>query len=53
MRKANSGTLALGGTNAFQGTVTVAGGYLKSIPEAPKGKKFAIDKKLQVYLTHE
>jgi hypothetical protein len=28
----------------------VANNYLPSIPEAPAGKKFAIDKKLQVYL---
>jgi hypothetical protein len=27
-----------------------AGGYLSRIPQAPAGKKFAIDKNLQVYL---
>jgi hypothetical protein len=29
----------------------VARGYLSSVPPAPAGKKFVIDKKLQVYLT--
>ena len=30
----------------------VPGGYLSRVPEAPTGKHFAIDKKLQVYLTN-
>ncbi len=29
----------------------VAKGYLSSVPSAPKGKRFAINKKLEVYLT--
>ena len=29
----------------------VAKGYLSQIPEAPAGKKFAIDKNLQVYVS--
>jgi hypothetical protein len=29
-----------------------AAGYLSRIPEAPSGKKFAISKELQVYLTN-
>ena len=29
----------------------VQAGYLTRVPQAPSGKKFAIDKKLQVYLT--
>ena len=29
----------------------VAKGYLGSVPPAPKGKRFAINKKLEVYLT--
>lgn len=29
----------------------VTKGYLSRVPEAPAGKKFAIDKNLQVYLT--
>src|SRR5437762_12629168 len=28
----------------------VANGYLSSVPQAPAGKRFAIDKNLQVYL---
>ena len=31
----------------------VANGYLSSIPPAPAGKKFAIDKNLQVYLANQ
>jgi hypothetical protein len=31
----------------------VATGYLEQIPEAPAGKRFAIDKKLQVYLADQ
>jgi hypothetical protein len=31
----------------------VAQGYLAQVPQAPSGKKFAIDKKLQVYLASE
>ena len=30
----------------------VANGYLASVPPAPAGKRFAIDKKLQVYLAN-
>ena len=30
-----------------------ASGYLSRIPEAPVGKRFAIDKKLQVYLADQ
>jgi len=29
----------------------VAKGYLSSVPSAPNGKRFAINKKLEVYLT--
>jgi hypothetical protein len=29
----------------------VTKGYLSSVPPAPKGKRFAINKKLEVYLT--
>jgi hypothetical protein len=31
----------------------VASGYLSQIPQAPAGKKFAINKNLQVYLADE
>jgi hypothetical protein len=31
----------------------VAGGYLDRIPPAPSGKRFAIDKNLQVYLANQ
>ena len=31
----------------------VAKGYLGAVPQAPPGKKFAIDKKLQVYLSDQ
>ena len=31
----------------------VAAGYLPSVPEAPAGKTFAIDKNLQVYLANK
>ena len=31
----------------------VTGGYLARLPQAPTGKKFAIDKNLQVYLAKQ
>ena len=31
----------------------VAAGYLSQVPEAPPGKKFAISRKLEVYLTKQ
>ncbi|MBM3840040.1 MAG: hypothetical protein FJ398_19155 [Verrucomicrobia bacterium] len=31
----------------------LASGYLSRIPQAPSGKRFAIDKNLQVYLANQ